>query len=330
MLTEVNTRVLTTAQAINEALAEEMERDPGVFVMGEDVARYGGMFAVTRGLFERFGERRLIDTPISETGFIGAAIGAAIMGMRPVVEIMYVDFVGVCLDQIINHAAKMHYMSGGQVKVPLVIRTNQGAGKGTASQHSQTLETMFANVPGLKVVMPATPADAKGLLKSAIRDNNPVIFLEHKALYAQKGEVPEQMEPIPLGKARVVREGRDVTVVALARMNLYAAQAADELAKEGISVEQLDPRSLVPFDHQALADSLKKTHRLVVVQEGNPWSSTGASIVSEAVTKSFDELDAPPVLVGARPAPVPYAETLEEVALPGPQDIVRAVRSTLA
>lgn len=328
--TATATRVLTTQAAINEALAEEMERDDNVIVLGEDVARYGGMFAVTRGLFDRFGEKRVLDTPISESGFVGAAIGAAIMGLRPVAEIMYVDFTGVCLDQIINHAAKLRYMSGGQVKVPLVIRTNQGAGKGTASQHSQTLETMFANVPGLKVVLPSTPKDAKGLMKTAIRDDNPVIFLEHKALYAQRGEVPEQMEPIPFGQANIVRPGSDVTIVALSRMNLYAQQAAEKLAEDGIEAEIVDPRTLVPFDSETIVTSLRKTHRLVVVQEGTAWSSSGAGILSAIVGMAFDELDAQPILIGARHTPVPYAESLEGVALPGPDDIVQGVRSLLA
>lgn len=329
MPTELATRTLTTAAAINEALAGEMERDPDVIVLGEDVGHHGGMFAVTRGLMDRFGARRVIDTPISETGFIGAAIGAAIMGMRPVAEIMYVDFTGVCLDQIINHAAKMRYMSGGQLKVPLVIRTNQGAGKGTASQHSQTLETIFAHIPGLKVALPATPADAKGLLTTAIRDDNPVMFLEHKALYAMRGEVPEGEYTVPFGKARIVREGTDVTVVALARMNLYAEQAAEVLDREGISVQIVDPRTLTPFDAEMVCACVARTHRLLVVEEAVAWSSVGGSIVQRVVDEAFDELDAPPRLVGARFTPVPYAESLEGEALPGPGTIADAIRAML-
>ncbi|MEM4520061.1 MAG: alpha-ketoacid dehydrogenase subunit beta, partial [Sulfolobales archaeon] len=258
-------RIITFVEALNEALFQEMERDPNVIVMGEDVGVYGGIFGVTKGLLERFGSDRVIDTPISEAGFIGAAIGASAAGLRAVVELMFVDFFGVAMDQIYNQAAKMRYMFGGKIKVPVTIRTTIGGGVSAAAQHSQVLYSIFAHVPGLKVIIPSTPYDAKGLLISAIRDDNPKIFFEHKLLYGVKGPVPKEPYTIPFGVADVKREGSDVTVIALAYMVHEALKAADELAREGVSVEVIDPRTIVPFDKETILKSVKKTGKVVIV-----------------------------------------------------------------
>src|SRR5437016_13288797 len=296
------TRVLTYAEALNEALREEMRRDPRVFVMGEDVAVWGGggVFGVTRGLVEEFGPQRVRDTPISEEAIAALAVGAAVAGARPVAEFMYADFMGLAMEPIVNQAAKLRYRFGGKAKVPVVIRAQEGAGRGNAAQHSQSLEAWFCHIPGLMVVTPSTPADAKGLLKSAIRDDNPVIFLEHKVLYFSKGPVPEGDYTIPLGVADVRREGRDVTVVGIHTMVGKALQAADQLAAEGIELEVIDPRTLVPLDEQTIIDSVKKTGRLIVSHEAYTRGGYGGEIIARVVEAAFDYLDAPPVRVCAQ------------------------------
>jgi acetoin:2,6-dichlorophenolindophenol oxidoreductase subunit beta len=326
---ESGTRVLTYAEALNEALREEMRRDAAVFVMGEDVAGWGGggIFGVTKGLNDEFGLERVRDTPISEEAIAAVAIGAAATGSRPVAEIMYVDFIGLAMEPIVNQAAKLRYMFGGKAKVPIVIRAQEGAGRGNAAQHSQSLEAWFCHIPGLKVVTPSTPADAKGLLKSAIRDDNPVIFLEHKALYFTKGEVPAGEFTIPLGQARIARQGQHATVVGIHTMVGKALTAADQLSDEGIEVEVIDPRSLVPLDERAIVESVKKTGRLVVSHEAYTRSGYGAEIITRVVEAAFDYLDAPPLRVCARDVPVPYSAPLETAALPQVDDLVAAIRA---
>ena len=319
----------TMAEALNEAMHAEMTRHERVFVMGEDVSLIGGIFGVTRGLREKFGEDRVRDTPISEAGFLGAGIGAAIAGRRPIVEIQIWDFIAVTMDQVVNQAAKFRYMLGGRPTVPLVIRGPQGGGIRLAAQHSQSLEAWFAHVPGLVVVAPSTPYDAKGLLISAIRDDNPVIFLEHKALYAMKGPVPAEPYAIPFGRADVKRPGRDVTVVATQAMVARALGAAAELEKEGVSVEVIDPRTLVPLDEATILDSVARTHRLVVVHEAVKRGGFGAEIAALVAEKAVDELDAPIVRVGARSVPMPYNDALERATIPGQADIVAAIRRVL-
>jgi 2-oxoisovalerate dehydrogenase E1 component len=322
-------RDLTMAEALNEAFHGEMERDARVFVMGEDVGLIGGIFGVTRGLRERFGEDRVRDTPISEATFVGAGVGAAIAGLRPVVEIQIFDFVALTMDQIVNQAAKFRYMLGGRPTVPLVIRGPQGGGIRLAAQHSQSLEAWFAHVPGLVVVAPSSPYDAKGLLASAIRDDNPVIFLEHKALYAVKGPVPAESYAIPLGKAEVKRAGRDVTVVATQMMVHRALGAAADLDKEGISVEVIDPRTLVPLDEAAILESVAKTGRLVIVHEAVKRGGFGAEVAAIVTEQALDWLDAPVVRVGARNVPMPYNDRLELSTIPSREDIAAAVRRLL-
>ena len=325
-------RQITYAEALNEALREEMRRDGTVFVMGEDVAGWGtgGVFGVTRGLVEEFGAERVRDTPISEEAIAAVAIGAAATGSRPVAEIMYVDFIGLAMEPIVNQAAKLRYMFGGKAKVPMVIRAQEGAGRGNAAQHSQSLEAWFCHIPGLKVVTPSTPADAKGLLKTAIRDDNPVIFLEHKALYFTKGAVPAGAEhAIPFGVADIKRVGTDVTVVGIHTMVGKALKAAEQLAEEGIELEVIDPRTLVPLDEQTIIDSVKKTGRLIVSHEAYTRGGYGAEIISRVVEAAFDYLDAPPLRVCARDVPVPYNATLETAALPQVENIVAAARALM-
>ena len=319
----------TMAEAINEALHAEMTRDERVFVMGEDVSLIGGIFGVTRGLREKFGEDRVRDTPISEPGFVGAGVGAAIAGLRPVVEIQIWDFIAVAMDQVVNQAAKFRYMLGGGPTVPLVIRGPQGGGIRLAAQHSQSLEAWFAHVPGLVVVAPSTPYDAKGLLASAIRDDNPVIFLEHKALYATKGPVPAEAYAIPLGRADVKRAGTDVTLVATQAMVARALAAAAELEKDGISVEVIDPRTIVPLDEATILASVRKTHRLVVAHEAVKRGGFGAEIAALIAETAIDELDAPVARVGARAVPMPYNDGLERATIPTQEDITAAIRSLL-
>ncbi|MGE5598979.1 MAG: alpha-ketoacid dehydrogenase subunit beta [Bacteroidota bacterium] len=320
-------RELTYRQALNEALAEEMERDERVFVMGEDVAVYGGAYGVTQGLLERFGEERVRDTAISEQAITGAAVGAAMTGLRPVAEIMYVDFMTLAMDQLANQAAKIRYMFGGKATVPMVLRTQGGSGRCLAGHHSQSLEAWFIHVPGLKVVMPATPSDAKGLLKAAIRDENPVLFIEHKMLYGTKGEVPEGEYLVPLGKSERRRPGRDVTVVAYSRMMYYALEAAQILAGEGIEAEVIDPRTLAPLDLAPIVESVRKTGRLVTVEEGCLTGGVGAEIAARVMAEAFDYLDAPVVRVAAADVPIPMSEPMERLAVPDPARIAEAARN---
>ncbi len=320
---------ITFAQALNDAHKVEMERDPSVYVAGEDVGTYGGIFGVTAGLLDQFGPKRVRDTPITESAIIGSAVGAATAGLRPVIELMFVDFIGVALDQLYNQAAKMKYMFGGKAKIPLVMRTSCGAGIGAAAQHSQCLEAWFMHVPGLKVVMPSTPYDAKGLLISSIQDDNPVVFLEHKMLYASEGEVPDGDYDIPLGSADIKREGNDVTVVATAQMVHTALGAAEKLAADGISVEVVDPRTLSPLDEETILNSVRKTHRLVIVHEEVKFAGSGAEIAAVAAEKAFDQLDAPILRVAAPFSPVPFSPPLEKEFIPSEEKIIQAVKTVM-
>ncbi len=319
--------VMTYREALNTALREEMHRDPRVFLLGEEIGVYDGAYKVTQGLLKEFGERRVIDTPICESGFTGVAIGAAMLGLRPVVEMMTFNFAILALDQIVNSAAKMYYMSGGQYNVPVVIRGPGGPAHQLAAQHSQSMESYFYHVPGLKVVRPSTPRDAKGLLKSAIRDDNPVIFIESETLYGIKGEVPDDPEfIIPLGRAEIRREGSDVTVIAYMGMLYRALDVAEELAKEGISCEIVDPRTLRPMDIETLIGSVRKTHRAVVVEAGAGFAGMGSEIASFITEHAFDELDAPVERVTGANAPMPYAKNLEQAKTPSKEKIMAAIR----
>ncbi|HOM31870.1 MAG TPA: alpha-ketoacid dehydrogenase subunit beta [Acetomicrobium flavidum] len=323
-------RKLTMRAAINEALRQEMRRDPNVYVIGEDVGVFGGCFGVTAGLIDEFGPKRVIDTPITESAIIGNALGAAATGLRPVAEIMFMDFVGVTMDQIYNQAAKMRYMFGGKAKIPMVIRTACGAGGSAAAQHSQSLEAWFMHVPGLKVVAPSTAYDAKGLLVSSIRDDNPVIFVEHKFIYDLEGEVPEDIYSIPLGKADVKRQGSDVTVIATMAMVHKALEAAEELSKEGISVEVIDPRTLQPLDGETIIESVKKTHKVVIVHEAVKFAGPGAEIAAMIAEEAFDYLDAPIKRVAAPFTPVPFSPVLEQAYIPSKEKIIAAVKEAVA
>ncbi|MCL4505293.1 MAG: alpha-ketoacid dehydrogenase subunit beta [Chloroflexi bacterium] len=316
-------RELTYTQALREALAEEMRRDPNVIIMGEDIGEYGGVFRVTEGLIHEFGPGRIKDTPITESAFVGMAVGLAMTGKRPLAELMFMDFALVCADQIWNQAAKMHSMSGGRVKAPMVIRAQQGGGRGNGAQHSQSFETLFTHIPGMKVCIPSTPRDAKGLLKSAIRDDNPVMFIEHKLLYNTRGQVPDEEYTIPIGQADVKRAGTDMTIVSYSRQLLFALQAAETLQKEhGISAEVIDLRSTVPLDIDTVIASLRKTHRLLVTHEAHAACGVGAEVAMQVMEKAFDELDAPIVRVAGMNVPIPVAKQLEEEALPQPHHIV--------
>ena len=322
-------RNVTVVRALNEAIAEEMARDEAVFVIGEDVADAGGVFGVTAGMMKRFGRERVRQTPISEAAFTGLAVGAAMAGLRPICEIMYVDFATTCMDQILTQAAKLRQMSGGQVSVPLVIRTQQGGGTCEAAQHSQCLEAVFAHVPGLKVVAPWSPGDHKGLLKSAIRDDNPVVFLEHKLLYETKGDLPGGELLVPLGEALVRREGSDVTLVAWSLMVGKALAAAEALEDE-LSVEVIDLRTLAPLDLDAIAASVRKTGRLVVAQEACLSGGFGSEIVRRVCAECFDALTAAPQVVGGADVPMPFSPALEAAALPGEEDIIAAITAVSA
>jgi pyruvate dehydrogenase E1 component beta subunit len=325
-------RAITYSSALNEALREEMARDPRVFVMGEDVAVWGdggGVFGVTKGLIAEFGAQRVRDTPISEEGIVALGVGAAVTGMRPVVELMYFDFVTLAMEPIVNQAAKLRYMFGGQGHVPLVVRSNIGASGGKAAQHSQSLESWFLHVPGLKVVVPSTPYDAKGLLKSAIRDEDPVIFLEHKLLYFNKGEVPEDDYSIPFGEAVVRRHGRDVTIVATHAMVTHALSAADHLAREGIEAEVIDPRTLVPLDINTIVESVVRTTRVVICHEAIERGGWAAEVAMQVIEHAFDALDAPIVRVCGANVPVPYSQSLEDAVLPDSDGVISGVRRTL-
>jgi len=320
---------ITVRQALNDALREEMRRDSGVMVLGCDVGLRGNPFGVTKDLIHEFGEKRMRDTPISEAAFTGMGIGAAAMGMRPVVEILYSDWITLPMDQIVNMAAKIRYMFGGRINVPMVIRAPFGAGGGSAAQHSQSFEAWFNHVPGLKIAAPITPYDVKGMLKTAIRDDNPVIFFEHKRSYALQGEVPEEEYTIPLGKAAVRREGKDVTLLAYSMMAMKVQTAAEDLAKEGIDCEVIDLRSLLPLDYDAVLASLEKTNRIVIVQEANLRGGMASDIVAEVVDRGFDLLDAPPVRVGGLNVPMPYNKTLEDLVIPSEETIKEAVRKVM-
>ncbi len=329
-------RQLSFSQALNEAMRQEMRRDPRVILMGEDVAgganvehlqgddAWGGVLGVTKGLVKEFGRERVLDTPISESGFIGAAVGAAVTGLRPIVEMMFVGFMGVCFDQILNQGAKLRYMFGGKAKVPLVIRTIYGGGYRAAAQHSQVLYSLFTHIPGLKTVVPATPYDAKGLLISSIRDDDLVIFFEDITLGGMKGPVPEEPYTIPFGKADLKRPGTDVTIVAIGKMVHRALKAADELQKQGKSAEVIDPRTLSPFDEEMVLESVKKTGRLVVVDESHPRCSMATDIAALVADKGFDYLNGPIKTVTAPHTPVPFSPTLEDHYLPNPQKILEA------
>jgi len=319
--------VMTYREALNVALREEMQRDPRVFILGEEVGLYDGAYKVTQGLLKEFGPKRVVDTPICESGFTGVGIGAAMVGLRPVVEMMTFNFSILALDQIINSAAKMSYMSGGQVNIPIVIRGPGGPAHQLAAQHSQSMESYFYHVPGLKVVRPTTPADAKGLLKSAIRDDNPVVFIEAETLYPVKGEVPDDPDfTIPLGQAIVRREGRDVTVVAYVGMMYRAMEVAAELDKEGLSVEVVDPRTLRPMDTETIIGSVRKTHRAVVVEAGAGFAGMGSEIAAFITEQAFDDLDAPVERVTGANAPMPYARNLERAKTPSNERIAEAIR----
>ncbi|KQL50175.1 pyruvate dehydrogenase [Brevibacillus choshinensis] len=311
-------------------MSQEMRVNEDVFIMGEDIGLYGGAFGVTRGMLEEFGKERVRNTPISEAAIAGAAVGAAMTGMRPIVELQFSDFITIATDQIVNQAAKNRYMFGGKGKVPLVLRTPSGSGTGAAAQHSQSLEAWMAHIPGLKVIQPSTAYDAKGLLKAAIDDDNPVIFYEHKLLYRTKGHVPEESYSLPIGKADIKRAGTDVTIVATAIMVHKALQAAVELEKEGISVEIIDPRTLVPLDIETIVESVKKTGRVVVVHEAVKRGGFGGEIASLiAESEAFDYLDAPIKRLGGKSVPIPYNPVLEKAAIPQEQDIIQAVKDTV-
>lgn len=319
-------RKILFREALNEAMVEEMERDEDVFLMGEEVAEYNGAYKVSAGMLDKFGARRVIDTPISELGFAGVGIGAAMVGLKPIVEMMTFNFAILALDQIVNTAAKMRYMSGGQLSCPIVIRGAGGAGGALAAQHSQSLEAQYAHIPGLKVMMPATPYDAKGMLKTAIRDPDPVIFIEGEILYGTSGEVPEEEYLIPMGKGDIKRAGKDVTLIAWSRMVHLCIDAAEALAEEGIDAEVIDLRTIRPYDREMIAESVKKTNRVVVVEEGWPMASVGGAISDWISRELFDYLDAPVGRIYQRDVPMPYAYNLEEATLPQVDDVIAAAK----
>jgi pyruvate dehydrogenase E1 component beta subunit len=321
---------LSYREAVRDALSRAMREDEDVFIMGEDIAEMGGSMAVTQGMLAEFGPDRVRNTPISEMAIVGAGVGAAMQGMRPIVEIMYEDFTTLAMEQIVNQAAKHRYMSGGQVKVPLTIRTQGGAGWSPGAQHAQQVEAWFVHVPGLKVVFASTPTDVRGLLWSSIYDDNPVIFFEHRTLYPIKEEVPDDLEPIPLGRARVHREGEDVTVIATGRLVHESLRAAEEAEQEGVSVEVVDPRTLLPLDEQSLVDSVKKTNRCVVAHEAVVRMGFGAEVAALIQHQAFDWLDAPVERVGAKFAPIPFAPVMENFVVPHADDVLEAIRRTVA
>ncbi|MDC7770683.1 alpha-ketoacid dehydrogenase subunit beta [Priestia megaterium] len=335
------TRKLSMSEAINEAMKLAMRKDENVILLGEDVAggaeidhlqddeAWGGVLGVTKGLVQEFGRERILDTPISEAAYIGAAMGAAATGLRPVAELMFNDFIGCCLDQVLNQGAKFRYMFGGKAEVPVTIRTTHGAGFRAAAQHSQSLYALFTSIPGLKVVVPSNPYDAKGLLLAAIEDNDPVIFFEDKTLYNMKGEVPEGYYTIPLGKADVKREGTDLTIVAIGKQVNTALTAADQLSHKGIDVEVVDPRSLSPFDEETILSSVEKTNRLIVMDEANPRCSIATDIAALVADKGFDMLDAPVKRITAPHTPVPFSPPLEDIYLPTPQKVIEVVSELL-
>ena len=320
---------VTFVEALRATLEAEMQRDPSLMLIGEDIGRYGGIFGVTKGLLEKFGPQRIRSTPISESAIIGAALGAALTGIRTVAELMYVDFTACAMDQIVNQVAKMHYMSGGKLRIPLVIRTHGGGGRGNAAQHSQNLEAWFLHVPGLKIAMPSTPADAKGLLATAIRDDNPVLFIEHKLLYATKGTVPDGEHLVPLGEADVKRPGRDLTIVTISHMVQKALRAALRLAAQGIEAEVIDLRTLAPLDLGTVLRSVRKTNRVVIAHEACRRGGFGGELAAQIQEEAFDFLDAPIQRVGALDVPIPYSKPMEEYVIPDEERIVTAARRVL-
>jgi pyruvate/2-oxoglutarate/acetoin dehydrogenase E1 component len=322
-------REIEYREAIREAIMEEMNKDPKVFLIGEDIGKYGGAFRAYKGLLDIYGPERVINTPISEATIIGSGIGAAVTGFRPVAELMFIDFAGLAMDQIVNQAAKIRYMTGDNLRCPLVIRTQGGAGRGVAAQHSQSLEAWFYHVPGLKVVMPSTAYDVKGLLKTAIRDDNVVMFIEHKMIYLNKGPVPEEEYTIDFGVADIKKEGKDVTIFAYSNMVFKSLEAAKELEQEGISCEVFDPRTLVPLDMEALLKSVKKTNHLVVVTEACERGSVASDISAKVTSQVFDWLDAPVKIVAGLNTPIPYNSILEQASIPHKADIVKAVKEVL-
>jgi len=322
-------REISYSEAIREALKEEMLKDESVFLLGEDIGFYGGAFGVTRGLIDEFGPERVKNTPISENSFVGVAVGAAMVGMRPIVEIMFMDFITLAMDQIVNHAAKLHYLYDGQVRIPLVVRTPAGAGRGYGASHSQSLEAWFMHVPGLKIVSPSTPYDAKGLLKTAIRDNNPVIFIENKLLYAAKGDVPKKEYTIPLGKADIKKRGKDLTIIAYSRMVHLALEAAEELKGGGVEAEVIDLRSLVPIDMDTVINSVKKTGRVIVVEEDNLTGGVGAEISSLVNEHVFKKLKAPVRRVASADVPIPCAPALEQAILPSKDKLIKIAKEIM-
>ncbi len=321
--------LLSYRDAIRDALKEEMVRDEKVYLIGEDIAQFGGSYKCTLGLFDQFGKERVRNAPLAEMGIVGCALGSAVMGMRPVAEIMYIDFTACCMSQIVNEVAKLRYMCAGQVKVPLVIRTQGGAGRASAAQHAQSLEAWFIHVPGLYVAMPSTPYDAKGLLKSAIRDENPILFVEHKLLYNMKGEVPEEEYTVPLGKADTKRHGTDVTIITYSRCVDFSLQAAEELAPQNISAEVIDLRTLKPLDEETMLASVAKTGRVVIVHEACKTGGFGAELTAIINEKAFDELDAPVERVAGLDTPMPFNPTLEAMCIPSKEKIIAAVKKVL-
>ena len=323
-------RNITLSQAVNEAIAEEMRRDETVFLIGEDVAEAGTPFKVTSGLVEEFGTERVIDTPISEPGFLGIAVGAAMTGSRPIVDIMFGDFLFLVMDQLCNQAAKIHYMSGGKLNVPLVVRTNLGATRRSAAQHSQSLHALVAHIPGLKVAMPSGAHEAKGLLKTAVRDNNPVVIFEDKLMYQDKAPVPEEEYLIPFGEAKILREGSDVTLIGTSSMRQVCESAADILADEGISAEVIDPRTIVPLDEEMILNSVKKTSRAIVVDEGHQSFGVTAEIATRIAEKTFYHLDAPVIRMGAMDVPIPFSPALEDLTVPTVEGVASTTRKIVA
>ena len=314
-------KIITFKQALNNAMDEELSRDRNVFLLGEDIGLNGGVFHVTDGLFQKYGFERVKQTPISENAIIGAAIGSSMLGLRPVAEIMYFDFIAVAMDQVINQAAKIRYMSGGQVKLPLVIRTQAGAGRGKGSQHSQYLEALFFHIPGIKIALPSNPYDAKGMLKTAIRDDNPVLFIENSFLYNLKGEVPDEDYTVPFGKAEIKKEGNDITIVSYSMMVNKCMNVAKDLEQSGTSAEVIDLKTIQPLDIDTVIKSVKKTGRLLIAHESYKKGGVGAEIASQVMEKAFDYLDAGIERLGEKEAPIPFAETLEKVIVPGEEDI---------
>jgi len=322
-------REIEYREAIKEALDEEMRKDSNVFLIGEDIGIYGSSFRETQGLFEKYGPQRVIDTPISESAIVGAGIGAALTGCRPVVAIMFIDFMTLAMDQVINQAAKIKFMSGNKLTVPMVIRTQGGYCTGMAAQHSQSLEALYYHIPGLKLIMPSTSYDVKGLLKAAIRDNDPVLFIEHKLLYSNKGPVPDEDYTIPLGKADIKKEGSDITIVSYSKMVLESLKASEELDNSGISCEVIDLRSLNPLDESAILNSVKKTGRLVIVSEACKKGAVASDIAAIVIEKAFDFLDAPIKIVAGLNTPIPYNSSLGQISVPGKNDIIKAIKEML-